>query len=186
MEISKTYKAEARSDWREWLEHHHCSSTEIWLILQQSPCSPGLSYLDAVEEAICFGWIDGISKKINTAESAQRFTPRKARSNWTELNKERARRLIRLGFMTDAGLAVIPDLDAEFQILVEIESALRSSPVIWENFKSFPALYRRVRIGYIQEMRKNPVEFERRLGNFIKTTAQGKMFGNWSDGGLLS
>ena len=94
--------------------------------------------------------------------------PRKARSNWTELNKERARRLIRLGLITDAGLAVTPDLDVEFQILVEVESALRSSPVTWENFKSFPALYRGVRIGYIQEMRKNPVEFERRLGNFIK------------------
>jgi len=60
---------------------------------------------------------------------------------WTELNKERARRLIRLGLMTDAGLAVIPDLDA-VQILVEVKSALRSSPLIWENFKSFPALYR--------------------------------------------
>jgi hypothetical protein len=87
--------------------------------------------------------------------------------------------------MTDAGLSVLPDLDAEFQILPEVESALRTNPDVWENFKSFPALYQRVRIGYIQEMHKNPVELERRLGNFIKNTAQGKMFGNWNDGGRL-
>jgi uncharacterized protein YdeI (YjbR/CyaY-like superfamily) len=90
MEIRNTYKAEARSDWREWLENHHCSSTEIWLILQKSSHSPNLTYLDAVEEAICFGWIDGISKKFTNTESAQRFTPRNVRSNWTELNKERS------------------------------------------------------------------------------------------------
>jgi uncharacterized protein YdeI (YjbR/CyaY-like superfamily) len=185
MEIRETYSAATRADWRGWLENHHSSTAEIWLVLQKSPDSLALTYLDAVEEAICFGWIDGIAKLLNDRERVQRFTPRRLRSNWTELNKERARRLIKLGLMTDAGLAVMPDLDQQFQVSANIERALRADPVVWDNFNTFPDLYRRVRVGYIQEMSANPVEFERRLSNFIRQTAQGKMFGNWNDGGRL-
>lgn len=185
MEIRETFNAETRAEWRTWLETHHFSTAEIWLVLKKSPNSTELTYLDAVEEAICFGWIDGISKPLNDLERAQRFTPRRLRSNWTELNKERARRLIKLGLMTDAGLAVIPDLDQKFHVSANVERRLRADPDAWDNFNTFPDLYRRVRVGYIQEMILNPIEFERRLGNFIRQTAQGKMFGNWNDGGRL-
>jgi Bacteriocin-protection, YdeI or OmpD-Associated len=185
MQIRETFNAETRAAWRAWLETHHSSTAEIWLVLQKSPDSTELAYLDAVEEAICFGWIDGISKPLNDLERAQRFTTRRLRSNWTELNKEHARRLIKLGLMTDAGLAVLPDLDQKFHVSANVERILRADPDAWDNFNTFPDLYRKVRVGYIQEMILNPVEFERRLGNFIKQTAQGKMFGNWNDGGRL-
>jgi uncharacterized protein YdeI (YjbR/CyaY-like superfamily) len=98
MNITNTIELKDRSAWRAWLDKYHQTLTEIWLLSDDRSEEPTLTYLDAVEEAICFGWIDGIQKRFSTYELAQRFTPRKRKSNWTELNKERARRLIRLGF----------------------------------------------------------------------------------------
>jgi uncharacterized protein YdeI (YjbR/CyaY-like superfamily) len=131
-----------------------------------------------VEEALCFGWIDGIAKRYSSHELAQRFTPRQRRSNWTELNKARARRLIQLGLMTEAGSVTLPDLDAEFIVAEDILAILRAEPDVWSNYQAFPDQYRRIRIGYIEEMRKNPTEFERRLQNFVNKTGNNKMFGN--------
>jgi uncharacterized protein YdeI (YjbR/CyaY-like superfamily) len=185
MEITATCKPCDRNAWRFWLEQHHTATHEIWLLFNDAPECSTISYLDAVEEAICFGWIDSIQKRFSSHERAQRFTPRKKRSNWTELNKERARRLIRLGLMTDAGLATLPDLTTEFEVSRDIIEALKAEPGAWSNFLAFPDLYRRVRIGYIEEMRKNQSEFERRLRNFVSKTAHNKMFGNWNDAGRL-
>jgi uncharacterized protein YdeI (YjbR/CyaY-like superfamily) len=140
MEIGETFRAACRAEWRTWLESHHASSAEIWLVLEQLPNSHGPSYLDAVEEAICFGWIDGISKPLGDHERAQRFTPRRPRSNWTELNKERARRLEAMGLMTQAGRAVLPDLDEAFCVSAEVQAALRDATT-WANFVSFSELY---------------------------------------------
>lgn len=185
MQVTTTYKPTGRAAWRGWLEQHQGTATEIWVLLDDRPEEPTLLYLDAVEEAICFGWIDSIQKRFSPYERAQRFSPRKRRSNWTELNKERARRLIRLGLMTDAGQATLPDLTIEFSIADDIVAALKSAPDAWSNFLAFPDLYRRVRIGNIEEMRKNQSEFERRLHNLVKKTAANQMFGNWNDGGRL-
>ncbi len=185
MNITDTIEPKNRSAWREWLNEHHQNRTEIWLLSNDRTAEPTLTYLDAVEEAICFGWIDGIQKRFSTSQLAQRFTPRKRRSNWTELNKERARRLIRLELMTEVGSATLPDLQVEFIVAEDILEVLRSKPVAWSNFLEFPDLYRRVRIGYIEEMRKNSTEFERRMQNFVSKTADNKMFGNWNDGGRL-
>jgi uncharacterized protein YdeI (YjbR/CyaY-like superfamily) len=185
MDITDTIKPKNRTAWREWLVKHHTSLTETWILFDDRPEEPTITYLDAVEEAICFGWIDGIQKRFSTYELAQRFTPRKRRSNWTELNKERARRLIRLELMTEDGTAALPDLNAKFIVAEDIMEVLKAKPDIWSNFLEFPDLYRRVRIGYIEEARKNRNEFERRLQNFVSKTADNKMFGNWNDGGRL-
>lgn len=185
MQVTTTFKAKDRTAWRVWLEQHQATANEIWLLFDDRPDVPTVSYLDAVEEAICFGWIDSIQKRHTTCERAQRFTPRKRRSNWTELNKERARRLIRLGLMTDAGRAALPDLNAQFVVAEDIVNALKAEPDAWSNFLAFPELYRRVRIAYIEETRKNQSEFERRLRHFVKRTAANQMFGNWNDGGRL-
>jgi uncharacterized protein YdeI (YjbR/CyaY-like superfamily) len=88
------------------------------------------------------------------------------------------RRLIDQGLMTEAGLAVAPDLSIEaFHIADDILAALQADAEIWANFQAFPALYQRIRVGYIEEQRKNPTEFQRRLNNFLQKTKQGKMFG---------
>lgn len=186
MEVTAKFKAANRVEWRAWLEENHKTATEIWLISDDRPEEATVAYLDSVEEAICFGWIDGIAKRISSVEKAQRFTPRRSRSHWTELNKARARRLINLGLMTDAGQRKLPDLWESFAIAEDILAAINANPDAQTHFKQFPDLYIRVRISYIEEMRKRPEEFDRRLRNFISKTAAGKLFGNWNDGGRLS
>ena len=185
MVVTPRLKASTRADWRSWLAANHETETEIWLISDDRPDQQTVTYLDSVEEAICFGWIDGIAKRISDSEKAQRFTPRRPRSNWTELNKERARRLIRLGLMTDAGQRKLPDLSKQFEVANDILAAINTNMDAKKYYDDFPDLYIRVRIGYIEEMRKRPEEFVRRLNNFIQKTAAGKMFGNWTDDGRL-
>jgi uncharacterized protein YdeI (YjbR/CyaY-like superfamily) len=176
MEITKTLIVHSRSEWRAWLAEHHAKKHEIWLIFDKT--IPALTYLESVNEALCFGWIDGIAKRLNAERTAQRFTPRRAKSNWTELNKERARRLIQQGLMTDAGRAVLPDLRLEaFQIASDILEALQMDASTWMNFQAFPDMYQRIRIGYIEEVRKQPQVFQTRLANFLRQTSRNKMFG---------
>jgi uncharacterized protein YdeI (YjbR/CyaY-like superfamily) len=185
MDITSTIKVACRSEWRSWLVANHATETEIWIVSDKCSEEPSVAYLDLVEEAICFGWIDGIAKRISGTEQAQRFSPRRARSNWTELNKERARQLIRLGMMTDAGLRTLPDLSAKFEVADDILAAIRQEQQAWKLFQEIPDLYVRVRIGYIEEVRRQPNEFYRRLKNFVTKTAEGKIFGNWNDDGRL-
>ena len=140
MQVTETYKPLDRAAWRSWLEQHHATSNEVWLLLDDRPEEPTVAYLDAVEEALCFGWIDSIQKRFSENERAQRFSPRKRRGNWTELNKERARRLIRLGLMTDAGRATLPDLTVQRVVAEDIVEALKTEPDAWSNYLAFPDL----------------------------------------------
>lgn len=179
VEITKTFYAPDRQAWRDWLAAHHDSAKEIWLITYARQVDkPTVSYLHAVEEALCFGWIDGIAKKMDSERTAQRFTPRRAKSHWTELNKNRARRLIENGLMTDAGRRVLPDLsEAAFRIPDDILKALQDDPQTWENFQKFPDSYQRIRVGFVDEVRKQPAVFKTRLTNLLKKTRQNKQFG---------
>lgn len=186
MEITTTFKAADRAEWRAWLQEYHETEEFIWLLSDKRDEIPTVSYLDAVEEAICFGWIDGIAKRRSELETAQRFTPRRPRSNWTELNRERARRLIALGLMTDAGRATLPDLSAPFSVPDEIIAAIRADAEAWERFRTFPELYRRIRLDNLSSvLRTNREEYERRIARFIERTRRGRMIGNWNDGGRL-
>lgn len=115
MDIGETIYVTNRKDFRKWLEDNHKSKKEIWLIqYKKATKKPSLNYVEAVEEALCFGWIDGLEKRMDTERYALRFSPRRPKSNWTETNKERARRLIAEGKMTEAGRAALPsDLRTE-------------------------------------------------------------------------
>ncbi len=120
-----------RSEFREWLREHHSSERGCWIALKRGrgPAEGRMRYLDAVEEALCFGWIDTTVKTLGGA-AMQKFMPRSRRSSWSELNKERCRRLEMLGLMTDAGRAVLPDMSPEgFVIDAEIGEAFRRDPV---------------------------------------------------------
>ena len=109
MEIGETLYATTREDFRKWLEENHKSKKEIWLIqFKKTAKKPSIPYAEAVEEALCFGWIDGLEKSMDTERYALRFSPRRPKSNWTETNRERARRLIAEGKMTAAGRAALP------------------------------------------------------------------------------
>jgi uncharacterized protein YdeI (YjbR/CyaY-like superfamily) len=109
MEIGETLYVTNRDDFRKWLIPNHKVQKEIWLIQYKKATKKlSINYVEAVEEALCFGWIDGFEKSIDSERYAMRFSPRRPKSNWTETNKERARKMISEGRMTEAGLAALP------------------------------------------------------------------------------
>jgi uncharacterized protein YdeI (YjbR/CyaY-like superfamily) len=179
MEITKTLYVTDRDEWRAWLEAHHASEPEIWLVYYRKESGkPRIPYNDAVEEALCFGWIDSTYKDIGGGTFAQRFSPRKPRSPFSAMNKERARRLIEQGKMAQAGLDKLGDaLAGDFEIPADILEALQADEQVWENFQHFPESYKRIRIGWIDGARHRPEEFEKRLRYFIKMTAKNKRYG---------
>lgn len=175
-----TYYARDRDEWRAWLQEHHARAKEIWLIYyRKATGKPRVSYNAAVEEALCFGWIDSQQKGIDDERFAQRFSPRKPRSNWSETNKVRLRNLIAAGKMTPAGLAVAKGviLDEPFAIPPDIETALKQDSQTWRHFQGFSEDYRRIRVAFVESARNRPEEFGKRLANLVKMTASNKTFG---------
>jgi len=109
MEIGETIYVITADEFRKWLLPNHKTKKEIWLIqYKKATKKPSINYVGAVEEAICFGWIDGFEKGMDAERYATRFSPRRPKSNWTETNRERARKMIAEGKMTEAGLARLP------------------------------------------------------------------------------
>ena len=109
MEIGETLYVTTSDEFRNWLIKNHLTKKEIWLIqYKKATKKPSINYVEAVEEAICFGWIDGFEKGVDAERYAIRFTPRRPKSNWTNTNKERARKMIVQGRMTKAGRATLP------------------------------------------------------------------------------
>lgn len=188
MGLGLTVEPASQAEWRAWLAENHAAVKEAWVIFNTRVTTPGgITYLEAVEEALCFGWVDGLAKKHDATRMKRRFTPRRPqKSNWTELNKERARRLIAEGRMHEAGRRVLPDLDpASFVMPSVVQAALDEDPVARDNFARFPSVYQRVRAGYVAEMARNPTELARRMGNLLRQTRENRMFGNWDDSSLL-
>ncbi|MBM2846981.1 MAG: hypothetical protein HW407_2293, partial [Bacteroidetes bacterium] len=150
---------------------------------------PRLPYNVAVEEALCYGWIDSILKPIDERKYAQRFTPRKPRSNWSAMNIERLHRLIQSKRMRRAGLKAAASVlesrpgrvtkshSASPKVPADILRKLKKDRAIWENFSCFPQSYKRIRIGWIEGARKRPDVFDQRLRYFLKMTKQNKRFG---------
>lgn len=180
--------AKNRNQLRLWLNDNYSTQKECWVVVKRGrPQNDGTFwYVDAVEEALCFGWIDSTEKRLDNGVTAQRLAPRKKNSLWSELNKERCRRLEKLGLMTQAGRSVLPDMSPDgFEIDRQILNALQADEEEWNNFLNFPPLYRRVRIDTIQIKKKQPELFQSRLQKFIKNTKNGVMYGEWNDNGRL-
>lgn len=186
MEIDKLLTFNKREELREWLLANSTTEKYCWVIVTIKPKLDTLLYLDVVEEALCFGWIDGVKKKLSETQTAQRLSPRAKKSPWTELNKERVRRLEKLGLMTDEGRKILPsDFHQPFKIDSVIEEKLKEDQQIYENFMAFPDLYRRIRIDTIQTNKKDTVLFESRLAKLIEQTKANKQYGAWHDNGRL-
>ena len=179
MKITHTLYVSNRKDWRAWLRKNHKTEKEIWLVYyNKSSGKERIPYNDAVEEALCFGWIDSTVKKINKGSFAQRFSQRNPKSSWSEMNKVRARRLIAAGKMTKAGLALLGNNHKDkFSVPKDILKSLMKDEETWKNFRSFPESYKRIRIGFIHNSRNRPDFFKKRLAYFLKMTKQNKMFG---------
>jgi uncharacterized protein YdeI (YjbR/CyaY-like superfamily) len=187
MEIGKTLRTRSRAEWRRWLANHHASAGEIWLVAYTKASGKRfVAYNDAVEEALCFGWIDSIVKKLDGDARAQRYSPRRQGSALSAMNRERIVRLIEQGWMTPAGLAAVKDqfdpkavakADAKFRVPADILRELKADKETWRNFQAFPASYQRIRVGWIDGSRNSPEFFRKRLDYFLKMTKQNKRFG---------
>ncbi len=181
MKLGRTYYARGRAEWRRWLERNHATAAEIWLVYPKKRSGePRIAYNDAVDEALCFGWIDSTTKPIDDDRYAQRFTPRRRRSKLSPMNRERMLRLIAAARMTDAGLLAVGDqlkTPPGAAIPPDIRAALRVEPKAWANFQRLPASYRRIRIGWIDNSRGRPAEFQKRLAYFVAMTRKNKQYG---------
>jgi uncharacterized protein YdeI (YjbR/CyaY-like superfamily) len=146
---------ETRAQWRQWLSENGANMKGVWLMYyKKSSGKPHLSYDEAVEEALCFGWIDSTPNKINEEMSKQYYAPRNPKSNWSKLNKTRVDKLLEIGLMTDAGMKMIDlakqtgtwdalnDVD-NLVIPEDLQAALQSLPNAETNFNAFPASTKR-------------------------------------------
>jgi uncharacterized protein YdeI (YjbR/CyaY-like superfamily) len=179
MNIGKTLYVVKRSDWRKWLREHYKTEKEIWLVYyKKGSGKPRIEYNDAVEEALCFGWIDSIVRTIDEQRFAQRFSPRKPGSKYSPANKERLRSLLKKKKVIKEVRETLDDLEEEkFVIPEDILAEIKASKQAWKHFQKFSDAYKRIRIGFIDGARNRPAEFKKRLAYFIRMTEQNKRFG---------
>lgn len=158
-----------RAEWRAWLEEHFETEKEIWFVFPMKESGEAsLSYNDAVEEALCFGWIDSTIRHIDALHRAQHFTPRKPGSPYSRPNIERLIWLDGQGLIhPKVRKSVIDLIRAPYVFPEDISNAIQADLAAWENYQSFPEGYKRIRIAYIDAARKRPAEFKKRLNNFI-------------------
>jgi uncharacterized protein YdeI (YjbR/CyaY-like superfamily) len=166
-----------RSEWRQWLEANFKTEKEVWFVFpSRASGRQGVSYNDAVEEALCFGWIDSTMKKLDDRHTIQWFLPRKNKKYYSTANRER------LKWLWDNSL-IHPDIRKEVESVVneefvfpeDITEALKRDSAVRHNYLQFSASYRRLRVGYIEAARAHPEEFEKRLRHFIARTKANKL-----------
>jgi uncharacterized protein YdeI (YjbR/CyaY-like superfamily) len=179
MEITQTLYVTNREDWRNWLKKHYKTETEIWLVYpKKATGKPRIEYNDAVEEALCFGWIDSINKKLDDDHTAQRFSPRKPKAKYSQANIERLRYLVSHNKVIKEVAETLDDvLNQEFVIPSDILKAVKENKNAWKNFQAFSDSYIRIRIAFIDGARNRPEEFKKRLRHFVEMTEKNKMFG---------
>jgi uncharacterized protein YdeI (YjbR/CyaY-like superfamily) len=181
----KTLTVRSRQEWRKWLQANHDSQTVIWLVfVKQHAGGPSLTYEDAVEEALCFGWIDSIVRRLDDARYARKFTPRKEDSKWSTINRRRYASLVSRGLLAAPGLKRAPTSrsgDAprpatSAAVPSYIEKALKSSPRAWEHFEKLAPSYRRGYIGWIDSAKREETK-QKRLLEALKLLAAGQKLG---------
>ena len=177
MEIIKTFYTSKREEWREWLSEHYETEREVWLVFpMQVSGECALSYNDAVEEALCFGWIDSTNKYLDPTHCARRFTPRRKGSAYSRPNIERLIWLDTQGMIHPSIRAdVLPIIRAPYVFPEDILDAIRGDEMAWAHYQSFSEPYRRIRIAYIDAARARPEEFRKRLESFLRKTRDGKL-----------
>ncbi len=182
-------EARNRKEWRNWLEKNHAGTKEIWLVYYKKHTKkPTVAYKESVEEAICFGWIDGIKKRIDDERYTHRFTPRKANSKWSPINIDIAKRMIKSGMMTAAG-QIAYDNRKEYEedflkirssdsdkLPPDLEELLKASEKAWNNFNNLSPSHKKQYILWINSAKKTETK-QRRLSKAIKLLEQNKKWG---------
>lgn len=175
----KILHANSRAEWRMWLSKHFDREKSVWLVFpNKSSDKPRISYNDAVEEALCFGWIDSNVKSYIDDSHIQHFTPRKPKSTYSQPNRERLRWLEKENLLhPSVKTAVKSVLEESFVFQEDILQAIRSDAAAWENYNRYSPSYQRIRVAYIAGARSRPEEFQKRLANFIQKAHNNKVIG---------
>jgi uncharacterized protein YdeI (YjbR/CyaY-like superfamily) len=162
-----------------WLQENYKSSEEIWLIYYRKETGrPSLPYNAAIEEALCFGWIDSTRKTIDEEKYAQRFSRRNPGSSYSQTNKERLAYLDNEGKLTqEVQLELRDNRPEDFEIPEDIIAALKSNEAAWAFFKDTSPSYQRIRAAYVDHARNRPGEFDKRLDNLVEKSVRGEQFG---------
>jgi uncharacterized protein YdeI (YjbR/CyaY-like superfamily) len=175
-----------RNEWRSWLEKNHVICAEAWLVhYKKSSGNKNLNHFDAVEEALCFGWIDSKLKKIDEERFILRYSPRKPKSIWSKINKETAEKMICLGKMTKAGFDKIEEAkkrgfwDTAYTNLVkkrlpsDLKKALLVNKIAWNNFQQFANSYRNTYIGWVKGAKTEKTR-KKRISEVVKRSLKNK------------
>lgn len=172
----------SRQKWRRWLGTHHASSPGVWLVFYKGHTGMrSIAYEDSVREALCFGWIDSLIKRLDEDRYARKFTPRKPASKWSDINRKRWRELKAAGLLTAAGLSAAPTANAYAPRAIPdlpgyIAKALKAKPKAWSFFQELAPTYRRHFVSWIH-LAKRPETREKRIRESIALLAAGKKLG---------
>jgi uncharacterized protein YdeI (YjbR/CyaY-like superfamily) len=176
----KTFDARTVQRWRDWLKKHHDSEAEVWLIFHKKHTGkPSVAYKDALDQALCYGWIDSLIKRIDDDRYARKFTPRKARSNWSSINVKRYNELRAAGRLASPGLARSPDgqpvVDGSRSTSFpsDIEKEIRKNVKAWTFFERLAPSYRRLYVRWIDDAKREETR-QRRVEQVIEKLRQGK------------
>lgn len=186
----KTVHVTTRAAWRAWLEKHHASEREVWLVYSKRHTGePRVEYDDAVQEALCFGWIDSIVRRLDEERFAQKFTPRRPGSQWSEPNRKRYAKLLAAGMLAPAGLKNAPgeasppskterrERKAQADTLPAcLEEGLRRDPAAWAAFERLSPSHRRNYVLWIDTAKREETR-TRRIAEAIERLCAGKELG---------
>jgi uncharacterized protein YdeI (YjbR/CyaY-like superfamily) len=168
-----------RKEWRSWLQKHFKTETVVWLAyFKKETGKPRIQYNEAVEEALCFGWIDSTVRKVNDECFAQRFSKRNPKSKYSQANKVRLRSLARRKKIHKEVLQSLSAiLEEKYAFPKDILLSIKTNKTAWKNFQKFSPQYKEIRIAFIDGARKRPEEFTKRLRYFVKMTEGNKTIG---------
>jgi uncharacterized protein YdeI (YjbR/CyaY-like superfamily) len=181
----KTLEVKSCEQWRKWLARNHDSESEVWLVFHKRHTNrPCIAYHDALDEALCFGWIDSLIKRLDDDRYARKFTPRKADSRWSAVNRKRYAELEASGRLTSAGLKRAPTGRSYTQASRPVQSgipgyirqALKSRPAARKYFESLAPSYVRMYVGWIDSAKRHETR-TKRLNEAIELLAAGKKLG---------
>jgi len=177
------------AQWRAWLEAHHSRRRELWVgFYKRSSGRPSITWPESVDEALCFGWIDGIRKSLDDVSYVIRFTPRTSESTWSAVNIKRAKELTRLGRMRPAGLRAFQARADEKSVVYSYEQRktarlsvaegrqFRANTKAWASFMERPPWYRRTAIYWVISAKREETR-ARRLATLIDDSARGRTIG---------
>lgn len=173
-----------RDEFRDWLQEHHDSTDELWVGYYKVDAErSGITYGESVEEALCFGWIDGLINGIDGETYKRRFTPRNPDSKWSKANKERVQAMVEAGKMTPAGMELVEAakesgewedayrLADDHEVPAELERALRANETAWENFRGFSNTNKHAYIALVREAKTTETK-EKRIEKAVELIEQ--------------